>query len=592
MSERTVGSRGVVTCTLMCLVAWGHARSGGAEEGMMALSARERFPLRAWVGAEPLPLQLEVVTGETMPSQRVLFEGRLTDVDGREAARQSSHLSVGPKQTHWIGFSLDPPDFGYYAARVRATGEDGVELATFDTAFGAVRPRESVRSDSVNSIFGVNFHYDHAQGDLVTILELMDRAGIRWLRDTVYWPKVEREAGVYEAPGTNVAAYRLARERYGIRTLVILCYDHPVHGRKLDRWAAYCREVVRQLSGIVDHFEIWNEPNTFGNVSPEEYVGLLKAGYEAVKEVNPRAFVVGVGGGSPGGWSGNYLVEIMKQGAEGFMDTFSVHPYTSPWPPDLGYRPTDGLTYDPSDLKTLVARLVNLDNADRITVGALGAIQKAKGLAKRPRLWGTEGGFPAVEGHAGARPGGWFVQARAVMRLYLTAAALPDLWERIFVYDFLCDGGDPGAMEHNFGMIGYDYSVRPAYVATATTSRLIDGRPFIKRLEHPDSAVRLYLFGPDDDPVLAAWCTEVKPEELMIGKTADGDDALALARFPGRPDRVFPVTLKVQSASVTAHDWQDRESRVTVEEGSLHLDLTPWPVFISDLGPADVIAVP
>ncbi len=177
------------------------------------------------------------------------------------------------------------------------------------------------------------------------------------------------------------------------------------------------------------------------------------------------------------------------------------------------------------------------------------------------------------------------------MRLYLTAAVLPDLWQRIFSYDFMCDGPKPDAMEDNFGMVGYDYSARPAYVATATTSRMIDGRVFIKRLQHPDSSIRIFLFGPANDPLLVAWCTEIKPEQMITGTTEDGSNALKLARFPGRPDYSLPVTLSVPSPRITIHDWQDREKTATSEQQLLQIDLTPWPVFIRNLGPANSIAI-
>ena len=207
------------------LVAVVMALSGlvAAPEPLIALAPRENFPLRAFVGVEPLPLQLEVRASDKLEVQEVLLAATLLDFDGREVARQEGKLGVGPSQTQWLGFALEPPDFGYYQAQVLALSNEGAELGRFETSLAVLRPLPTRPSDGLESVFGVNFHYDHAQGDLVTILELMRLAGIRWLRDTVYWHKVERKESVYEVPVTNRAAYQLARERYGIRTLGILC---------------------------------------------------------------------------------------------------------------------------------------------------------------------------------------------------------------------------------------------------------------------------------------------------------------------------------------------------------------------------------
>gem|GEM_PF-6745303 len=550
------------------------------------IETRERFPLRAWVGPAPVPLQLDVVTTAELPAQNARIEAVLRDAAGAEVSRQSTPIHLDADEREWFGFALAPPHVGHYTVAVRVLGADGAALADWRTGIGVLRARPEPTGNARDSIFGVNVHVDARRGDQVTMLELMRRAGIRWMRDSIVWPAVERDAGVLDMPTVNSSAFEVARQRYGIQGLVVLCYGHPVHGNAPRLFGRYCGYVSARLRGIVDHFEIWNEPNTFGRISPEQYVGLLRAGCDAVKAANPDAVVVGVGGGSPGGWSGNYLAEIMRQDALPHMDTFSVHPYTSPWPPDLGYRPSDGATYDPSDLETLVTRLVNLDNGDRLTVGACAAIRQAKGLDRKPRIWATEAGYPSIDGHAGTGFAGQCVQAQNVMRLYLTAAGRPDLWERVFLYELICTGPSPAEMEHNFGLIGHDYSIRPAYVALATTSRHIDGRPFLGRVPCDDSAVRLYLFGPAADPVLAAWCTEVTPEEL-----AAGGDAVQRARFGGSTDVTRQLGLTVTNPVATCWDWQDRAVPAAAADGRLSLTLTPWPVFVTGLGPAAGIAV-
>jgi hypothetical protein len=545
-----------------------------AAEPTITMTARETFPVRAFVGTQPLPLQLNVTASAAAPADDLLLRATLTDASDAVIDTQQGHLGLAAGKSTWIAFALHPPDFGFYRAQVVAIDAAGAETGRFDTAFAVLSPRADPPGDPLASVMGVNFHFEHRQGDVTGILELMRLAGIRWLRDQVYWEYVERVDGVYEVSATNRSIYQVARERYGIRTLVMLGLGHPRHGRDPKAYGAYCREVARQLRGIVDHFEIWNEPNAFGNIPPPDYADMLEAAYLGVKEGNPDAFVVGVGGASPGGWGGWYLPKIIELGKHRFMDTFSVHPYTTPSPPDIGYATQGG-----------PAPLANLENADALTGGAAAAIQKIRGLKTKPRLWITELGWPSNQT-------GLLGQAQGVSRAYLMTAALPDLYERLFIYDFLCDGPKPDDMESNFGMIDTDYSVRPSYVACASAARALAGRTLIRRLPHPDPTVRLYLFGPENAPMLAAWCTEVSPAEAIAGKTADGRNAAEADRVGATPGRSVTVHLGVGGvATASLNDWQDRASTLTAPDGKLSLRLTGWPVFLYPHGSAQDIRV-
>ena len=230
--------------------------------------------------------------------------------------------------------------------------------------------------------------------------------------------------------------------------------------------------------------------------------------------------------------------------------------------------------------------MANLENAEALTGGAAAAIQKSRGLKTRPRLWITEMGWPSNQ--TGLRG-----QAQAISRVYLMTAALPSLFERAFIYDFLCDGVKPDSIEDSFGMIDADYSVRPSYVACATTARALAGRALIRRLPHPDPTVRLYLFGPESAPMLAGWCTEVSPAEAIAGKTADGRNAAELNRVGASPGRSLVVFLGVGGTTASLRDWQDRSSALAAPDGKLSLRLTGWPVFLHLRGPArDVRVLP
>jgi len=75
--------------------------------------------------------------------------------------------------------------------------------------------------------------------------------------------------------------------------------DHKVGGNRPDpvKFAAFARTVATHFKGRVDRYSIWNEPNLSAWLSPAKsapqlYRSLYKAGYTAVKTVDPKAQVL------------------------------------------------------------------------------------------------------------------------------------------------------------------------------------------------------------------------------------------------------------------------------------------------------------
>ncbi len=421
---------------LFSLPAWAQGR----------LELGQAQALRAIVGVQSLPVQVRL----TSFSEPLAVEARLVDAFGQVVDEQKVRVATQRDTEKPLGFFLKPPDFGWYEVQVQVEGEESV----LTQGWAVLRPltaRQQAQG-AEDSPFGACFHFDHGQGDITTIPELMRLAGLRWMRDSIYWIGVEQQQGQYSLPSYNVAAYKRLKE-LGISTLAILAYDNPLYPHatpeEAEAYGRYAEFVARTLAGTVDHFELWNEPNGFSVLSPDQYPVIVKAGFEGVKAGNPDAFVVGVAGAAPGGWASWYIPALREVGGAAWMDSFSVHPYTSPSTCDVGY-PTEGAP---------VPR-ASLDLAQGLTGTFASDIQQARGLAKRPGLWITELGWPSnAVGLAG--------QAQQAARMALLVAAMPDDYARVFYYDFLCDGANPVENEHNFGLVGFDYSPRPAYVAYA-----------------------------------------------------------------------------------------------------------------------------
>ncbi len=113
-------------------------------------------------------------------------------------------------------------------------------------------------------------------------------------------------------------------------------------------WSAHVTQVAQAGVGVVDAYEICNEPNTHtfwtGNPpDPQRYAEMLCIARQRITAVDPDAVVISGGlapvgriSGTCNGWNGNncqamdereYLQAMLDHGAGECMDAFGYHPY-------------------------------------------------------------------------------------------------------------------------------------------------------------------------------------------------------------------------------------------------------------------------
>ncbi len=349
-----------------------------------------------------------------------------------------------------------------------------------------------VVAQSIDKFWAVQTHFgqftrpDMDSASVLRMLDSVKAAGIKFIRDECYWVDVETTPGVFNYP-PQVDFYIQSAKQRGIDILLILNYNNPLYaphagsGIVTDtnraKFVEYCRRTVARYSPLgVKHYEIWNEPNIpiFWHPTPNtfDYFKLLQSVYPAIKEVDSSAVVIACatspaeGNPSPFiNWL-TFISQVYSYGGGNFMDAVSFHLYRV----DRG--PENWLQTDYLNLKSLVG--------------------------SKP-MWLTEAGYHT----ANVWPNlSLQAQAEFVVRLYLMGSAISQI-KTIFYYDLKNDGTLSNDPEHNFGLLNFDLSPKPAYKAYKTLTSQLQGKNILSVSNQ--SNFFKYIYSNSTDTTYALW---------------------------------------------------------------------------------------
>jgi len=150
----------------------------------------------------------------------------------------------------------------------------------------------------VQTHFGQFYRADMDSVNMVKMLDSIQAAGIKVIRDECYWADVESTRGVFNFP-SSIDNYINAANQRGIKIIMILDYNNPLYAphagsgvitdSNRTAFALYCQKVVERYSPLgVKVYEIWNEPNIpmFWHPEPNAvlYAQLLQSVYPAIKQ--------------------------------------------------------------------------------------------------------------------------------------------------------------------------------------------------------------------------------------------------------------------------------------------------------------------
>ena len=393
---------------------------------------------------------------------QILKIGALTS----EAADQREKLSFGQLGIGWYRLEFGTSNKADLA---------WTSLAVLQRLRAAVPPDSPVAVDSAAAWFALNDSVKQKQ-----FANLAALAGVNWVRDRLRWRDLQPEPGALKAPPTTYDTSADAHRETGLQLLQVF-HDTPPWAQETansgGRFSADLRNVYefgRQLAvrfrGRVAAWEPWNEANvaTFGAHTVDQMCSWQKAAWLGFKAGDTNVIV---------GWNVTTTVPTPSQ-TEGvlanetwpYFDTYNIHSYDWPHSYATLWKPAR---------EAAAGRPIWITEADRGTPH----LKNAPWFDQEPRLERLKAE--------------WIAQAYASS---LFAGA-----QRHFHFIL---GNYQEGNHIQFGLLRFDLTPRPAYVALAAVGRCLAGARVLGRWQ-PLEQVQVYAFHARPDgrerDVLVAW---------------------------------------------------------------------------------------
>jgi polysaccharide biosynthesis protein PslG len=309
-------------------------------------------------------------------------------------------------------------------------------------------------------------------------LDAVTRAGARWIAVDVDWKSIQGDGPFSLRWDRGLDAAVLAARAHGLQIFASIVYTPP-WARAADcpdfeserghclpadpNWYAQFAGAAAQrygansdnplLRGSIEHWQIWNEPNhqEFSQPRPDpvKYAAMLRLTDWHIKAADPGATVI-TGGTAPAPDApdgtdytpATWLNLLYLFGAGDDFDAVGHHPYMFPENP-LDPQPWNAFTQTQTLHDILVA---HGDGAKKI--------------------WGTEMGAPTGTDRFDPLPLTDDQQAQWVHDYFLGwNTTFRDFTGPLIWYTLRDRSADPSRKWDNFGLIRYDGTLKPAYLA-------------------------------------------------------------------------------------------------------------------------------
>lgn len=436
-----------------------------------------------------------------------------------------------------------------------------------------------ISEDFVNGVINDNLGVCTHFGLSSRVIEHKDiftarQGAIGWIRDECFWANVEKKKGEYKIPEDFINAVNYTKS-HAMNVLLILNYGNtlytpevnyfPKTDEEIDAYASYCGFMARELKGKVDHFEIWNEPNTVRysgrEITAAEYVKVLKRAYNAIKEENPDAYVLG-GAIAASANCNDFLRGIFEEGAAQYMDALSIHPYI------YAQIPNDSNKFS----------FANMDFQEEIMLEKAG---------RTVPIWITECGFANTIPDMSNEESKKEAEAENVLTEEQQGAynvrnavyyGADSRVEKVFLYELMDKPNnglpDPTMQTYNYGITNYAGKPKAAYNMLAFANTMIGGTVLtgeetylipVSDTGKEGVGYRFYKFSGADRDVIVMWT--IGGAQYKVNAVNDGDEF----KLTWSDDGTAIINTASDKKYISAYDSYGNEANIS----NLTIDYSP-----------------
>ncbi|MBI3920041.1 MAG: hypothetical protein HY318_01390 [Armatimonadetes bacterium] len=442
------------------------------------------------------------VTWRSGETTEATLRPTLVDLYEKEIAGPTIRVPVSAGTVARAVLPLKAPRRGIF--KVRLTAEfNGKSAAQGDvTGFAVILRSLGERPPIPSSPFGGHPHWEVPEFHYA----LGRKMGMKWARNHdaiqyTWWPRVQPERDQWRWDDEDIALLRrnnlnllgefMWTPKWAARMGVDPGAAAMLPPQNMEDFGNYVFETVKHYRGVVDCWEVWNEPHYAGfwRGTPEEYAEMVKVAYQAAKRANPEAVILGGGGVALISPTRGWTERAVKAGLLNYCDAYSFH---------YSY---EGQPFDGS-----LQRF-------RDEVSHLRALMRQHG-GEKP-LWNTEAtamstsfldqyrvGFDESDAHYHFREA-----AFKLVRMYVVDLA--EGVRKVFYYDLLWPRRD--AFIEGFhktpvsgGLLELHGGLKPTAVAYATTADLLEGAAFRQVVDLAPHA-SAYVFTRGQEKVVVYW---------------------------------------------------------------------------------------
>lgn len=401
---------------------------------------------------------------------------------------------------------------------------------------------KTVTPNQKNGEIGYATHLGYPIDNIDDLLPVIKNSGAGVIRDGIKWSEVEKTKGVLEIPAYYDDYVNKLIDN-GIQVIVqlgfhnevmdgnggLLLYESdngfPNDETSLKAYADYVSFVAEHFKGRIDVFEIWNEPNAgyylemADDRTPQDYVRLLKTGYDAVKNSNPQATVLGGVVTSPRNPSTrNWIEDFFDNGGGEYFDAFCVHPYR-----DTGFYMDENekewqsdFTYNAWDFDEMIS-FVKKCMTDA-GVGSKKIVITEVGTSSSEVTGEDFGNYTEHQ------------QAVSLTRIAAMSQANADIDYTCF-YNLRERSGDTYSI--GYGNISYGYNGKPAYAAVVNYNKHTAGSEYVDKMSSDGNFTAYQFKNENEKQIYILWANARNKKTANITYKRDGAIETAVLSYSG-----------------------------------------------------------